>query len=59
MNLKDYSTNTRNQISKAKKFKLKKLIEEMSSNAYIIYKKTSLIYNTKIKYYLKKSLLIY
>ena len=51
MNLKDYSTNTRNQISKGlKKFKIKKINRaEMSSNAYIIYKKSSLIYNTKNK----------
>lgn len=51
MNLKDYSTNTRNQILRGlKNFQIKKItIEEMSSNAYKIYKKASLVYNTKNK----------
>ncbi len=51
MSLKDYSANTRNQILRGlKKFHIKQIsIKEMSLNAYEIYKKASLEYNTKNK----------
>ena len=51
MDISDYSSNTRNQISNGlKNFEIRRIsIDEMLDNSYIIYKTASLLYNTKNK----------
>ena len=51
MDLSDYSSNTRNQISNGlKNFKIRKIsVDEMLDNSYVIYKTASLLYNSKNK----------
>ena len=51
MDLSDYSSNTRNQISNGlKNFEIRRIsIDEMLDNSYVIYKTASLLYNSKNK----------